>query len=99
MVPVTNHHCSNIVLFLRCEPESCLPAYIGANIHYRLPLPGLEWRPKVSDLVPLHNTEKWPQAEELGLNYSQYAAYKAALTQEFTVIQGKVSLSVVMALV
>ena len=32
---------------------------------------------------------KWPTAEQLGFNDSQYEAFKMALTKEFVVIQGK----------
>ncbi|XP_067656401.1 NFX1-type zinc finger-containing protein 1-like [Haliotis asinina] len=34
------------------------------------------------------NYDTWPNAEDLGLNDSQYKAYKAALTEEFSIIQG-----------
>ena len=32
---------------------------------------------------------KWPTAEQLGFNDSQYEAFKMALTKEFVVIQGR----------
>lgn len=44
----------------------------------------------VSDIVNLTSYEsKWPEASELGLNDSQYSAFKSALTQEMSVIQGE----------
>lgn len=32
---------------------------------------------------------RWPTAAELGFNDSQYKAFKAALTQEYALIQGR----------
>lgn len=43
----------------------------------------------VTQLVNLTSYEsKWPEAVALGLNESQYLAFKSALTQEMSVIQG-----------
>lgn len=38
--------------------------------------------------VEMLDDETWPSSEALGLNASQYKAYKLALTHEFAVIQG-----------
>ena len=43
----------------------------------------------VTPLVNLTSYQtKWPEAATLGLNDSQYLAFKSALTQEMSVIQG-----------
>ncbi|XP_026819027.1 NFX1-type zinc finger-containing protein 1-like [Rhopalosiphum maidis] len=44
----------------------------------------------IDDLEKVHllNTFEWPTKEQLKLDDTQYRAFKAALTQEFTVIQG-----------
>lgn len=43
----------------------------------------------VTSLVNLTSyTSEWPDAERMGLNASQYLAFKSALTQEFSIIQG-----------
>ena len=39
-------------------------------------------------MLDIKNTAKWPTAEELQLNESQFGAMKRALTQKFSVIQG-----------
>jgi hypothetical protein len=36
----------------------------------------------------MNNTETWPQDSIFGFNPSQYQAFKAALTQEISIIQG-----------
>ncbi|XP_048249506.1 NFX1-type zinc finger-containing protein 1-like [Haliotis rufescens] len=46
-----------------------------------------------AEVVPEENGtgtdhDTWPIAEDLGLNDSQYKAFKAALTEEFSIIQG-----------
>ncbi|XP_027846821.2 NFX1-type zinc finger-containing protein 1-like [Aphis gossypii] len=39
-------------------------------------------------IFKVRNNENWPTKEELGLDEFQYGAFRAALTQEFTIIQG-----------
>ena len=47
----------------------------------------------VTPLVNLTSYQtKWPEAATLGLNDSQYLAFKSALTQEMSVIQGLIYL-------
>ena len=72
-----------------CATEAMLPAYLHESTKLSLPLPPQAWQSgNYTDPVPVNNTTVWPTATELGLNDSQYAAYKAALTQDFSVIQG-----------
>jgi len=58
--------------------------YLKPEVTYKLPTEN-----SLTSPVPLQNFYKWPGAEEMGFNQSQYEAYKSALTQEFIVIQGK----------
>ena len=72
-----------------CATEAMLPAYLHESTKLSLPLPTKAWQSgNYTDPVPVNNTNVWPAATELGFNNSQYAAYKAALTQDFSVIQG-----------
>ena len=60
------------------------------GVHLRLPLPRND--PDEEDYsvwLPAADTSVWPPASLLGLNDSQYAALRSALTQEFSLIQGK----------
>ena len=73
------------IIIIRCEGDSDGPEYMkGEDLRYCLPRDG-GW----TDYLPLNNPSEWPPAKDLRLNESQYEAFKAALTQEFVVIQGK----------
>ncbi|KAF2902956.1 hypothetical protein ILUMI_03225 [Ignelater luminosus] len=64
--------------FIDVKTEIELPDYLNGNSIY-----------KIKDFsVNLSDTSSWPSAIELGLDNTQYAAFKAALTQKFVVIQG-----------
>lgn len=58
-----------------------------------MPLPSSDKREtKFTDLMPAANTDEWPSSDEMGFIESQWLAFKAALTQEFSLLQGNISL-------
>lgn len=86
---------------VKAQCEAKMPAYLtqAQNTVLKLPLPSPEIvnesdsNDSDSDeelviSVNAHDTESWPLAEVLGLDESQYRAFKGALTQEVMLIQG-----------
>ena len=62
------------------------------GVHLRLPLPiKADCEQEYTDLMPASDTADWPSASDLGFNDSQYSAFKAALTQEFSLLQGTIT--------
>lgn len=61
------------------KTESQVPAYLTNNSKM-YSINGLQF-----DIL---NDDLWPDKQNLGLDSAQYIAFKAALTEEFTVIQG-----------
>ncbi|XP_023702624.1 NFX1-type zinc finger-containing protein 1 isoform X3 [Cryptotermes secundus] len=57
------------------------PAYLMAD-------PPVQYTIEPGFIFPVLSLDLWPSAEELGLDDSQYQAFRFALTKEFVVIQG-----------
>lgn len=73
-------------LFGRCQMVIGYPAYLKSLVStFRF----ITANKSVSSLVNMTAYDSaWPEASKLGLNASQYLAFKSALTQEISVIQG-----------
>nr|CAD7408893.1 unnamed protein product [Timema poppensis] len=56
------------------------PSYVLRSLDFEFNIDG--------HIVPVTDETKWPSAEDLNLDDSQYKAFKSALTNEFVVIQG-----------
>ncbi|KAJ4449057.1 hypothetical protein ANN_00452 [Periplaneta americana] len=61
--------------------EGQAPAYLADN-------PGANYEVEPGFNFPVLSLDSWPSAEQLGLDDSQYRAFRFALTREFVVIQG-----------
>lgn len=66
---------------VEAQREGQPPAYLMID-------PAVEYTMKPIFNFPVLAPEFWPSAEELGLDDSQYQAFRFALTKEFVVIQG-----------
>lgn len=65
------------------------PKYLNSTTKYNFSLTFRDL-PSMNNeyMVPVLNTNLWPSEKHLGLDYSQYSAIQAALTNEFAIIQG-----------
>ena len=65
------------------EQETRIPDYLLKDLDYT------EFVMKPNFILPMLEPANWPSAEMLDLDPSQYRAFKYALTNEFSVIQGR----------
>ncbi|CAG4965233.1 unnamed protein product [Parnassius apollo] len=65
------------------DPEPKLPSYLTPSQTYKVNSEDF-----LDILFTIDDNQTWPSNEQLGLNESQYEAFKLALTHEFSVIQG-----------
>ncbi|XP_060803319.1 NFX1-type zinc finger-containing protein 1 [Amyelois transitella] len=73
---------------VKARPLQNPPKYLTKDTQYEVTLMDHEVNLTNLSKFTVLNEETWPSADQLGLNESQYQAYKLALTHEFTVIQG-----------
>jgi hypothetical protein len=66
---------------IEAQREGQPPAYLMTD-------PPVEYTMNPGFKFPVLVLDRWPSAEELGLDNSQYKAFRFALTKEFVVIQG-----------
>lgn len=72
------------------QPSATPPKYLEIYKRYNVNIEILSdiFSRNMEKQFDVLDANTWPSAEELGLNSSQYEAYKLALTHEFTIIQG-----------
>jgi hypothetical protein len=78
---MTEHHFPMRRYIVEAQREGEPPAYLMTD-------PGVKYTMEPGFSFPVLALDLWPSAEELGLDDSQYQAFRFALTKEFVVIQG-----------
>lgn len=72
------------------EKHMSPPSYLANHSEYSISngLPVSDPEAKKITINDVMNSENWPPCDNFHLDESQYAAFQAALTNQFTVIQG-----------